>query len=43
MTIIKYNKQERNDHHQVRNKKKETTITKANALEVGDNQGKQLK
>jgi hypothetical protein len=25
------------------NKKKETTVTKANALEVGDNQGKQLK
>jgi hypothetical protein len=32
MTIIKYN-----------NKKKETIGTKANALEVGDNQGKQLK
>jgi hypothetical protein len=31
MTIIKYD-----------NKKKETTVTKANALEVGDNQGKQL-
>jgi hypothetical protein len=32
MNIIRYN-----------NEKKETTVTKANPLEVGDNQGKQLK
>ncbi len=32
MSIIKYN-----------NEKKETTVTKANALEIEDNEGKQLK